>query len=112
VTTFARDCLADRQVPIDRKRRYTIVVSKRADRPRNARPRCGFGWLAWPERGDGAGDRGYGLLIMRNMLASPRFANAIQQVDTAGTEPEVMGAYFPRSEYSSIADFEARGCKR
>ena len=111
VTTFTPDCLADRQVPIDRKRRYTIVVSKRADRPANARKRCGFGWLEWPARGDGAGDPGYGLLIMRNMLVSPGFANAIQRVEDAGTEADVMGPYFPRSEYASVAEFEARGCE-
>jgi len=110
VTTFTPDCLADRQVPIDRKRRYTIAVSKRGDRPANARRRCGFGWLDWGERGDGAGDSGYGLLIMRNMLVSPSFAHAIQRVSTAGTEPDVMGDYFPRSEYSTVAEFEARGC--
>jgi hypothetical protein len=110
VTTFTPDCLADRQVPLDRKRRYTIAVSKRAERPANARKRCGIGWLDWGERGDGVGDSGYGLLIMRNMLVSPRFAHAIQRISAAGAEPEVMGPYFPRSSYSTVAEFEARGC--
>jgi hypothetical protein len=110
VTVRTPDCLADRQVPIDRNRRYTIVVSKRADRPSNARRRCGVGWLDWGERGDGVGDPDYAVLILRNMLVSPRFAAAIQNVRRAGTEPEVMGEYLPSSSYSSREEFEARGC--
>ena len=91
VTTRTPDCLADHQV-LDRSGRdYTVVVSRRADRPPNARPHCGVAWLDWGNRGDGAGDRDYGLLIMRNMLASPDFAQAIQRVDRPGHEREVMG---------------------
>jgi hypothetical protein len=110
VTTFTPDCLADRQVLRRSGRSYTIVVSKKADRPVNANRRCGIAWLEWPERGDGVGDTGYGLLIMRNMLVTPSFAHAIQRVTEAGTEPEVMGPYFPQAGYSSVEDFEARGC--
>jgi hypothetical protein len=110
VTVRTPDGLADRQVPIDRKRRYTIVVSKRADRPANARPRCGVGWLDWGERGDGVGDPDYGLLLLRNMLVSPRFAEAIQNVERAGTEPDVMGEYLPTATYATRAEFESQGC--
>ena len=81
VTTYTPDCVWDRVVPIDRRRRYTIVVSKAADRPSNARRACGVAWLKWPQRGDGAGDPDYGFLIMRNMLVNPRFQQAIQRVD-------------------------------
>lgn len=109
-TTYAADCLADRQVPLDRKRRYTIVVSKSADRPANARKRCGVAWLKWPRRGDAAGRPDYALLIMRNMLASPGFEQAVQNIERFGDERSVMGAYFPRSSYSSTKAFEARGC--
>jgi hypothetical protein len=110
VTTFTPDCLSDRQVLRRSGRNYTIVVSKQADRPANARRRCGVAWLDWGERGDGVGDPGYALLIMRNMLVTPTFAHAIQRVETAGSEPAVMGAYFPRSAYSTVEEFEARGC--
>ncbi len=110
VTTFTPDCLSDRQVLRRSGRHYTIAVSKRADRPANADRDCGVAWLDWGERGDGVGDSGYGLLIMRNMLVSPDFAHAIQRVDEAGTEPEAMGEYFPTAAYSSVEDFEARGC--
>jgi hypothetical protein len=110
VTTRTPDCLADRQVPLGRNRRYTIVVSRAADRPRNARRRCGVAWLDWGTRGDAAGRPDYGLLIMRNMLASPSFAQAIQRIERFGDERRVMGPYFPVSRYTSSAAFERRGC--
>jgi hypothetical protein len=110
VTVRTPDCLADRQVLHRSGRNYTIAVSKAADRPANARKKCGIAWLDWGDRGDGAGDPDYGLLIMRNMLVSPGFENAIQRVEQPGTEAEVMGPYFPRAQYSSVEDFEARGC--
>jgi len=110
VTTFTPDCLSDRQVLRRSGRNFTIVVSKRADRPANANRRCGVAWMDWGERGDGAGDPGYGFLILRNMLASPNFTHAIQRVEQAGTEAEVMGPYFPRSAYTTVEEFESRGC--
>jgi hypothetical protein len=110
VTTRTPDCLADRQVAIDSKRRYTIVVSKPEDRPANAVPRCGVSWLDWGERGDGAGNPDYALLIMRNMLVSPDFGEAIQRVPRPADAEETMGPYFPRSAYSTKAGFEERGC--
>jgi hypothetical protein len=110
VTTRTPDCLADHQVLDQSGRRYTIVVSRKADRPANARKPCGVAWLNWGNRGDGAGDRDYGLLIMRNMLVEPDFDEAIQKVPQPGQEPEVMKDHFPDSEYSSTEAFEARGC--
>jgi hypothetical protein len=112
VTTYTPDCLADRQLPLDPQRGYTIVVSRPEDRPANATRRCGVAWLEWPARGDGAGDADYGLLIMRNMLVSPKFGHAIQRVTKAGTEAQVMGPYFPDSSYSTKSEFEARGCQQ
>jgi hypothetical protein len=110
VTTRTPDCLSDRQVLEQSGRSYTIVVSKQADRPANATAACGVAWVDWGERGDAAGDTGYGFLIMRNMLASPSFRQAIQRVERPGTEAQVMGPYFPRSSYATREDFEARGC--
>ncbi len=112
VTTFTPDCLADRQVPIDSGRNFEIVVSRRGDRPSNARRPCGVAWLNWGDRGDGAGDPDYGVLIMRNMLVSPRFANAIQNVPRAGEEAGVLGPYLPQPSYTSRAEFEAAGCNQ
>jgi hypothetical protein len=110
VTVRTPDCLADRQVLERSGRDYTIAVSTSADRPANARARCGVAWLDWGDRGDGAGDPNYGLLIMRNMLASPDFAQAIQRVIRPGDEPAVMGTHFPRAVYTTTAEFEQRGC--
>jgi hypothetical protein len=110
VTVRTPDCLADRQLLRRSGRNYTVAVSTKADRPDNARARCGVAWLDWGERGDGAGDPNYGLLIMRNMLVSPGFERAIQRVPRPTAEPEVMGRFFPRSRYETVAEFEARGC--
>jgi hypothetical protein len=110
VTTRTPDCLADRQIVLGERRRYTVVVSKPEDRPANAVRRCGVSWL---DMGDGDGDRrsDYAVLIMRNMLVSRDFARAIQRVPEPGAEEEVMGPYFPRSQYMSRAGFEALGCR-
>ena len=110
VTTRTPDCLADRQVLAQSGRRYTIVVSEPADRPANARAECGVAWLRWGNRGDGAGDAGYGLLIMRNMLSMPDFDEAIQRVGAPSHEREVMNEHFPRSRYTTREAFEAEGC--
>lgn len=110
VTTRAVDCLSDRQVPLRGDRRYTIVVTRRVDRPSNATRRCGVGWVDWGERGDAAGRPDYGALVIRHMLPAKGFAQAIQNVAAPGTEPDVMGDYFPKSTYVTKAEFEKRGC--
>jgi hypothetical protein len=110
VTVRTPDCLADRQVLERSGRDYTVAVSTRADRPANARARCGVAWLDWGDRGDGAGDPDYGVLIMRNMLVSPDYAQAIQRITRPGEEPTVMGAHFPRAAYTTSSEFEQRGC--
>ncbi|HYH60615.1 MAG TPA: hypothetical protein VD766_01995 [Solirubrobacterales bacterium] len=110
VTTRTPDCLADRQVLAQSGRTYTIVVSKREDRPANARAKCAVAWLDWGERGDGAGDPDYALLIMRNMLVDPDWDEAIQRVERPAEEAEVMKEHFPDSQYETVEEFEARGC--
>jgi hypothetical protein len=112
VTMRAVDCLADDQVPLGPGRRYTIVVSRPGDRPGNATARCGVAWLNWGLRGDAAGRPDYGLLVIRNILAAPSFAQAIQRVTVPGTEARVMGPYFPTGGYTTTRAFEARGCHR
>jgi hypothetical protein len=113
VTTRYGDCLADRDVPVTGKARdYTIVVSRAADRPRNATARCGVAWLAFPARGDGAGDRDLAQLVIRNMLPAAGFTHAAQDVTTHGTEKGRLGAYLPTSTYTTKKSFQARGCAR
>jgi hypothetical protein len=110
-TQKAMACVYDEQLPLDAQRDYTIVVSRRADRPSNAREACGVAWIEWSERGDGAGNIDDGMLFLRNMLPSPGFAHAVQNTRKPGDEREVIGEYLPVAEYSSVAAFEQRGCK-
>jgi hypothetical protein len=110
VTSRSEDCLADREVPLDGRREFTIVVSTPEERPANALRSCGVAWLRWPQRGDGAGRTDFATLIVRNMLPVPGFAEAIQNVSKLGTEQQVMGPYFPRASYANKAAFEAGGC--
>jgi len=105
------DCLFDEQVPLDAARNFTIVVSLPEDRPDNARPECGVAWMDWTFRGDHMGDPYLNFLMIRNMLASPDFANSIQNIATPGTEQEVMGPYYPQGTYMTPLEFDIRnGC--
>lgn len=110
VTTSVVSCLRDSQVPLTRKRGYTIVVSTKAGRPGNARRQCGVAWLPWGGHVDTLGREGTGFLIMRNLLAAPGFRHGIQRITELGTEREVMGAYFPKSRYMSRSAFKAPRC--
>lgn len=112
VTTRVEDCVYDEQVVTDKHGWYTIVISRTGDRPANATTACGVNWVAWPERGDGAGHPDDGFLILRNMLPSATFPHAVQNTSVPGDEKQVMGDYLPTNDYSSRAEFEARGCAR
>ena len=82
---------------------YTIVVSRAANRPANARAECGVAWLP-------AGPLDRSVMIYRHMLPSPDFAEAIQNLEL-GDERAGLGEYYPVGEYlGAAADFEARGC--
>lgn len=53
---------------------------------------------------------GYGLVLLRNMLAARGFQHAAQRVTTFGTERRVMGRYLPRARYTTPRSFAAHGC--
>ncbi len=110
-TTRVEDCVYDEDVLTDADGWYTIVVTRAEDRPANAVARCGVTWLEAPVRGDGAGNLGDNLLLMRNMLPSPGFDHAIQDTRVPGDERAVMRDYLPTSRYSTTAQFEERGCR-
>jgi hypothetical protein len=93
-------------VPVNDKGEYVIAISRVADRPRNAYSECGIGWLPMADDGDGALDEDVTVIQIRNMLASPDFKEAIQNVIEIGTEKEVMGAYLPDCFYVTPGAFE------
>jgi hypothetical protein len=110
------DGLTDFQVPLDADGRYTIVVSRPEDRPKNATPENGIAWLKWSSRGEGldiAQNRtDFGMLILRIMANNPTWANRPDLIRTPGTEETVMGPYYPRGYYTTKAQFETDGVKK
>jgi hypothetical protein len=98
------DCAYDEQVRTDAGGRFTLVMSTPGDRPANARPECGVSWIAWGVQPDG-------FVILRHMLPSVAFAQAIQRVSEPGTEKSVIGEYLPTGRHTTKADFEGRGCR-
>ena len=103
VTTKVTDCAFDEQVPTNRTRIYTIVVSRKGDRPRSARRECGNAWIEWSRSGDGYLDRDFGWFQIRNMLPTRSFSHAIQGTKVPGDEKDVIGPYLPKLKY-----FESR----
>jgi hypothetical protein len=97
------DCVFDEQVQIDARRRFTVVMSEPGERPANAKPECGVSWISWGAQPDS-------LLILRHMLPSVDFAQAIQRVSELGTEQAVIGEYLPVGRHTTRAEFEKRGC--
>lgn len=68
-------------------------------------------WLDWGDRGDGARRLDFGMLLMRNMVSSPEFAEATLQVTKPGQEAAVIGPYPPRTHPMTKEAFEALGCR-
>ncbi len=97
--TRVNDCLYDEQVPLDADRRYTIMISRAEDRPRNAIAECGIAWLPMADDGDGLMDDDVTVVQIRNMLADTNFKHAVQRVEKIGDERAVMGPYLPRAYY-------------
>jgi hypothetical protein len=122
VTTDAIDCLSDADVKpvLKGDRRYTIVVSRKVDRPKNARAKCGIAWLDWGDRRDSL-KRRTGTLVLRNLSSDPGFSRSLQQVGTddvdvvgRANKPQqrVMGPYQPNGTYTSTKAFEKQGCAK
>ncbi|MEO7941667.1 MAG: hypothetical protein ABIR55_23820 [Burkholderiaceae bacterium] len=110
--TRVNECVHDENIPVGPDGFYTLVVSRAADRPRNARNECGVAWLPMADDGDGAGDEDVTVLQLRHMLGTGEFKNAIQNVQTAASMAGDMGAYYPRGRYLSTSAFEtAQPCQ-
>jgi hypothetical protein len=107
------DGLIDMQIPVAKDGTYTIVYSRAGDRPANATPENGVAWIEWSPRGegiDGPGNRtDFGMLMLRIMAPSADWAESPANVTKPGDEEKVMGAYYPRGEYTTKEAFEALG---
>ncbi|MGV9857586.1 hypothetical protein ACWDTD_02920 [Gordonia sp. NPDC003425] len=102
-TTQAVACVPDHEVPLGAGRTFTLVISAPQDRPVNATAACGVAWLPMS---NGLGT----VLIMRNMLADPSFAQSIAHA-SLNHEQATMGSYYPRGQYlSDAAAFDRLGC--
>jgi hypothetical protein len=103
-TTQTLGCTVDEQTPVDSNGYFTIAISPAADRPADASNQCGVAWLPW-------GPDPKGIALMRNMLPSPDFAQAIQNA-AVGSEQKTMGAYYPTGTYYSTPEAfdQAVGC--
>lgn len=104
--TRVNACVHDENVPVGPDGYYTIVVSRAAERPRNAIPQCGVAWLPMADDGDGAVDDDVTVLQLRHMLGTGKFKHAVQNVGKPGDEAKDMGEYFPRGRYLSTSAFE------
>ena len=109
------DGLTDFQIPLDKDRNYTIVVSRPEDRPKNATIENGVAWVKWSPRGEGLDDprnrADFGMLLLRIMGNNPGWKERPDNITEAGTEAAVMGPYFPRGYYTTTENFEAKGAK-
>jgi len=99
-------CLNDDKLHLDANGYYTIVISTDAARPVCTQPPptgplpCAD-WLPW-------GPNGAVLVILRNMLPDPSFANSIQAYNFTSppngpTLPQSMAVYYPCTGYYSPA---------
>ena len=107
------DGLTDMQVPLDKDRNYTIVYSRKEDRPKNATLENGVAWIEWSPRGEGIDSpknrADFGMLMLRIMANNPNWKQSQDHVTRPGTEEAVMGPYYPHGYYTTKADFEANG---
>jgi hypothetical protein len=110
------DGLTDLQIPLDKDRNYTIVCSRKEDRPKNATRENGVAWIEWSPRGEGLRDprnrEDFGMLMLRIMANSPDWKERPDLITKPGDEETVMGSYYPRGEYTTRAAFEQKGTKR
>jgi len=113
-TGMTVDCVFDEGVSpfLDGKGNFTVVVSRKGDRPINATESCGVAWLEWGN-GDGipGGSANYGSIINRHTTVNPNFRNSWFAVNAPRTEREAMGSYAPQViNFHDKERFEALGC--
>lgn len=104
--TRVNACAYDEQFPLGPDGFFTLVLSRKADRPRNAIPQCGVVWLPMADDGDGAVDDDVTVLQLRHMLGNQNFPQAIQGITGYKSIEKDMGPYFPRGRYMTPNQFE------
>ncbi|MGH7180232.1 MAG: DUF1254 domain-containing protein, partial [Tepidisphaeraceae bacterium] len=71
------DGLTDMQIPLDKDGYYTIMYSRKEDRPKNATEANGVAWIEWSPRGEGIdGPKNrpdFGMLMLRIMANNPNW---------------------------------------
>lgn len=118
VTTKTWKCVFDEQLPLRtrgrKKRQYTIVISKPADRPKNATFRCGVWWMPPDPEGDGVSRPNVGQLLTRNVLPARDFKRSSWSVRNPfpTSAKTTMGQYYPRGSYTNKRAFERLGCAK
>lgn len=80
----------------------TFVISSPANRPTNATAANGVNWMA-------LGTGGTNTLVYRQLLASPSYAQSIAGVKLFALPLLRMRAYFPRSRYCTVTEYEQVG---
>ena len=86
------------------KGRYTIAVVGPGQVPdRSLYPNVTF--VEWSET---AGDPPPAFLIMRHILSSAKFANAIDRVEVGQPASTTMGEYTPMIEHLTLDELSAR----
>jgi hypothetical protein len=93
-------CAADDSVPLDAQGRYTFVISTPEDRPATADGAHGVTWLPWGSTSHPM------VMILRNMLPSPGFTAAVQDVPAGQSGASVMGDYAPVASVTTAAAFD------
>lgn len=104
--TRVNACAYDEHIPVGPDGFYTIVVSRKEDRPRNAINECGITWLPMADDGDGAADADVTVVQLRHMLGTSNFPHAVQAIEKPGDERKVMVDYYPQGRYMSTSAFE------
>lgn len=98
----ANDCVLDEKIPVDENGDYTIVVSDRSHRPRNATLGEGVYWLDWGPFLDGQ-------LTYRHLLSSDPLLVRMREAIDLGTVDSAISSFIPRSAHCSRETFESGG---
>lgn len=105
------DGLMDMQIPLDENGNYTIVYSRKEDRPKNATEENGVAWIEWSPRGEGIDSpknrEDFGMLMLRIMATNPEWKERPDNITKPGEEEAVMGPYYPHGHYTTKEAFEA-----